>query len=97
MVSGGCIISGTEVRNSVLFTNVRTNSYAVLDHAVLLPNVVVHRSARLRQVVIDGGVIIPEGLVVGEDPNEDAKWFRVTERGTTLITQDMLNRRAAAQ
>jgi glucose-1-phosphate adenylyltransferase len=94
MVSGGCIISGTEVRNSCLFTNVHTNSYAVLDHAVLLPNVTVNRSARLRQVVIDGGVIIPEGLVVGEDPTEDAKWFRVTDRGTTLITQDMLNKRA---
>ncbi len=96
MVSGGCIISGTEVRNSVLFTNVHTNSYAVLDHAVILPNVVVHRSARLRQVVVDGGVVIPEGLVVGEDPHEDAKWFRVTDRGITLITQDMLNKRAAA-
>ncbi|WP_425100259.1 glucose-1-phosphate adenylyltransferase [Tropicibacter sp. S64] len=96
MVSGGCIISGTEVRNSVLFTNVHTNSYAVLDHAVVLPRVVVNRSARLRQVVIDSGVVIPEGLVVGEDPAEDAKWFRVTERGTTLITQDMLDRRDAS-
>ena len=96
MVSGGCIISGTEVRNSVLFTNVHTNSYAVLDHAVLLPRVVVHRSARLRQVVIDSGVVIPEGLVVGEDRSEDEKWFRVTERGTTLITQKMLDKRAAA-
>ena len=96
MVSGGCIISGTEVRNSVLFTNVHTNSYAVLDHAVLLPRVVVHRSARLRQVVIDSGVVIPEGLVVGEDRAEDEKWFRVTERGTTLITQKMLDKRAAA-
>ncbi|HEV8036520.1 glucose-1-phosphate adenylyltransferase [Yoonia sp.] len=96
MVSGGCIISGTEVRNSVLFTNVHTNSYAVLDHAVILPDVVVHRSARLRQVVVDGGVVIPEGLVVGEAPHEDAKWFRVTDRGITLITQDMLNKRAAA-
>ncbi|SDZ24697.1 glucose-1-phosphate adenylyltransferase [Jannaschia faecimaris] len=95
MVSGGCIVSGTEVRNSVLFTNVHTNSYAVLDHAVLLPNVTVNRSARLRQVVIDGGVTIPDGLVVGEDPTEDAKWFRVTDRGTTLITQVMLDRRAA--
>lgn len=96
MVSGGCIISGTEVRNSVLFTNVHTNSYAVLDHAVVLPGVVVHRSARLRQVVVDGGAIIPAGLVVGEDPIDDAKWFRVTERGTTLITQDMLDKRAAS-
>ena len=97
MVSGGCIISGTEVRNSCLFTNVHTNSYAVLDHAVVLPNVVVHRSARLRQVVVDASVVIPEGLVVGEDPVEDAKWFRVTERGTTLITQAMLDKRAASK
>ncbi|WP_373356698.1 glucose-1-phosphate adenylyltransferase [Pseudoroseicyclus sp. CXY001] len=97
MVSGGCVISGTEVRNSLLFTQVHTNSYAVLDHAVVLPYVTVNRSARLRRVVIDRAVTIPEGLVVGEDPDEDAKWFRVTERGVTLITQAMLDRRAEAQ
>ena len=95
MVSGGCIISGTEVRNSVLFTNVHTNSYAVLDNAVVLPDVIVHRSARLRNVVIDKGVVIPEGLVVGEDMDDDKKWFRVSERGKVLITQDMLDRRDA--
>ena len=95
MVSGGCVISGTEVRNSLLFTEVHTNSYAVLDEAVVLPYVTVQRSARLRRVVIDRGVVIPEGLVVGEDPSEDAKWFRVTERGVTLITQPMLDARAA--
>ncbi|MEM8630995.1 MAG: glucose-1-phosphate adenylyltransferase [Pseudomonadota bacterium] len=96
LISGGCIISGTEVRNSLLFTMVHTNSFAVLDHAVLLPYVVVHRSARLTNVVIDRGVEIPKGLVAGEDPEEDAKWFRVTDGGVTLITQDMLNARAAA-
>ncbi|MDS9467712.1 glucose-1-phosphate adenylyltransferase [Paracoccus sp. MBLB3053] len=95
MVSGGCIVSGTEIRNSLLFTEVHTNSYAVLDHAVVLPYVTVHRSARLRKVVIDRGVVIPEGLVVGEDPLEDAKWFRVSPRGVTLITQTMLDKRAA--
>ncbi len=96
MISGGCIISGTEVRNSCLFTNVHTNSYAVLDHAVVLNNVVVNRSARLRNVVIDSDVVIPEGLVVGEDPVDDAKWFRVSEKGVTLITQAMLDARAAS-
>jgi glucose-1-phosphate adenylyltransferase len=96
MVSGGCIVSGTEVRNSLLFTQVHTNSYAVLDHAVVLPYVTVQRHARLRRVVIDSKVVIPEGLVVGEDPQEDAKWFRVSERGVTLITQEMLDRRAAS-
>ncbi|MEL6167145.1 MAG: glucose-1-phosphate adenylyltransferase [Pseudomonadota bacterium] len=96
LVSGGCIISGTEVRNSLLFTQVHTNSYSVLDHAVVLPYVYVARSARLKNVVIDRGVIIPEGLVVGEDPDEDAKWFRVTETGVTLITKRMIEERAAS-
>jgi len=95
MVSGGCIISGTEVRNSLLFTEVHTNSYATLDHAVVLPYVTVGRHARLRRVVIDRGVQIPEGLVVGEDPLEDARWFRVTEKGVVLITKPMLDKRAA--
>jgi len=95
LVSGGCIISGTEVRNSLLFTGVHSNSYSVLDHAVVLPYVTIERSARLTNVVIDRGVVIPNGLVVGEDPEEDAKWFRVSDNGVTLITQDMLDRRAA--
>ncbi|MBT8454806.1 MAG: glucose-1-phosphate adenylyltransferase [Rhodobacteraceae bacterium] len=97
MVAGGCIISGTEVRNSLLFTQVHTNSYAMLDHAVILPYATIERSARLTKVVVDRGVVIPRGLVVGEDPEEDAKWFRVSEGGVTLVTQDMLDRRAAAQ
>ena len=44
--------------------------------------------------MIDSGVIIPEGLVVGEDPTEDGRWFNVTDRGITLITQSMLDQRA---
>ena len=95
MVSGGCIISGTNIRNSLLFSQVQTNSYAALDHCVVLPQVNVARSARLTKCVIDKGVQIPEGLVVGEDPEEDGKWFRVTEGGVTIITQPMLDARAA--
>jgi glucose-1-phosphate adenylyltransferase len=97
MVSGGCIISGTVVRNSLLFTQVHTNSYSVLDQAVVLPYVTVERNARLRKVVIDSGVRIPEGLVVGEDPEEDAKFFRVSEKETTLITQPMVDKWLAAK
>ncbi len=96
LVSGGCIISGTEIRQSLLFTQVHTNSYASLEGAVVLPYVNVARHARLTNVVIDRGVRIPEGLVVGEDPEEDAKWFRVSEGGITLITQDMLDQREAS-
>ena len=97
MVAGGCIISGTEIRRSLLHTQVHTNSYASLDGAVVLPHVTVGRHARLTNVVIDRGVEIPEGLVVGEDREEDAKWFRVSEGGVTLITQPMLDRRSAAK
>ena len=96
LVSGGCIISGTEVRNSLLFTGVHTNSFAALDHAVVLPYVTVGRHARLKNVVIDRGVHIPEGLVVGEEPEKDAKFFRVTDAGVTLITKRMLDARAEA-
>jgi glucose-1-phosphate adenylyltransferase len=96
LVSGGCIVSGTEIRQSLLFTMVHTNSYASLEQAVVLPYANVARHARLSKVVIDRGVRIPEGLVVGEDPEEDAKWFRVSETGVTLITQDMIDRRAAS-
>lgn len=96
LVSGGCIISGTEVRNSLLFSGVHTNSFAQLREAVVFPHAVVERSARLSRVVVDRGVVIPQGLVVGEDPEEDARWFRVTEGGVTLITKPMLARRAEA-
>lgn len=95
LVSGDCIVSGSEVKNSLLFTGVRTHSYSSLEYAVVLPYVTVHRSASLKNCVIDRGVIIPEGLVVGEDPEEDAKWFRRSEGGIVLITQDMLDMRAA--
>ena len=96
MVSGACIVSGTDVRNSLLFTGCMTHSYATLDRVVALPYVTVNRRASLRNCVIDRGVAIPEGLVVGQDPEEDAKWFRRTENGIVLITGAMLDKRAAA-
>jgi len=95
LISGDCIVSGSEVRNSLMFTGGRSHSYSSLDYVVALPRVVVNRKAELAHCIIDSGVIIPEGLVVGQDPEEDAKWFRRTEGGIVLITQDMLNKRAA--
>ncbi|MCC5962040.1 MAG: glucose-1-phosphate adenylyltransferase [Rhodobacteraceae bacterium] len=97
LICGGCIISGTEVRNSLLFTAVHSNSYSTLDHVVALPYVTIGRHARLSRAVVDRGVTIPPGLVVGEDPDEDARWFRVSPGGVTLVTQPMLDKRAAAQ
>ncbi|MFT4231884.1 MAG: glucose-1-phosphate adenylyltransferase [Leucobacter sp.] len=95
LVSGDCIISGADVHNSLVFTGTRVHSYSSLDHAVVLPGVEVARNARLARCVIDSRVRIPEGLVVGEDPEEDARWFRRTAGGIVLITQPMLDRRAA--
>ncbi|KEO59388.1 glucose-1-phosphate adenylyltransferase [Thioclava indica] len=96
LVSGDCIVSGSEVRHSLLYTGVRAHSFSALDQAVVLPYVDIGRNARLSHCVIDRGVQIPKGLVVGEDPDEDAKWFRRTEGGVVLITQPMLDKRAAA-
>ncbi len=80
LVSGDCIISGASLYNSLLFTGVRVNSYSRLEGAVVLPSVKIGRRAQLKNVVIDHGVTIPEGLVVGEDPELDAKRFRRVRR-----------------
>jgi glucose-1-phosphate adenylyltransferase len=96
LISGDCIVSGSEVRNSLLFTGCRTHSFSALEYVVALPRVTVNRKAELKNCVIDSGVVIPEALVVGQDPVADAKWFRRTESGIVLITQDMLNARAKA-
>lgn len=92
LVSGDCIISGSSLHRSLLFTGVRANSYSRLEGAVVLPDVKIGRHAQLRNVVIDRGVIIPEGLVVGEDPELDGRRFRRSENGICLITQAMIDK-----
>jgi len=92
MVSGGCIVSGSSVNRSLLFTGVHTHSWSQIDGAVILPYVEVGRAARLRNVVVDRGVRIPDRLVVGEDPEHDAARFRRTARGVCLITQPMIDK-----
>jgi glucose-1-phosphate adenylyltransferase len=92
LISGGCVISGAAISRSLLFTGVWAHSYATVHETVALPYSQIGRGARLRKAVIDSGVIIPDGLVVGEDPELDAKRFRHTENGVTLITQPMLDK-----
>ncbi|CAI9405596.1 Glucose-1-phosphate adenylyltransferase [Pleomorphomonas sp. T1.2MG-36] len=92
LVSGGCIISGSRVDKSLLFTGVHAHSYSEVEHCVILPYVSVYRGARLTKCVVDKGVTIPPGLVVGEDPELDASRFRRSEGGVCLITQDMIDR-----
>lgn len=92
LVSGGCIISGATLLHTLLFTGVRVHSFAQLEGAIVLPYSDVARGARLRNVIVDRGVHIPEGLIVGEDPELDAKRFRRTHKGRVLITQSMIDR-----
>lgn len=92
LVSGDCIISGSEIHRSLLFSGVLCRSYSHLNEAVVLPECVIGRHANLSKVVIDRGVKIPAGLVVGEDPVLDASRFHRSESGICLITQDMLDR-----
>jgi glucose-1-phosphate adenylyltransferase len=92
LVSGGCVVSGAAVVRSLLFTGVHVHSYASLEGAVVLPYVDVGRNCRLTNVIVDRGVRLPDGLVVGEDPDLDASRFRRTDRGICLITQPMIDR-----
>jgi glucose-1-phosphate adenylyltransferase len=92
VLAGGTIISGATLRRSLVFSRVHVHSYAEISYAVILPEVNIGRSARLRNVIIEHGVRIPEGLVVGEDPVLDAKRFRRTANGVCLITQPMIDR-----
>ena len=90
-VSGGCIISG-EMNRSLLFSSCRVHSYAKVNWSVLLPDVDIGRGARLSRCIVDHAVRIPAGMVIGEDPHEDARRFRRTDNGVTLVTQQMLDR-----
>lgn len=90
MVSGGCLITGSTVRHSVLFSNVRIHSFSEVTDSVILPDVEIRRGCRITRCVIDKGAVIPEGTVIGEDPVEDAKRFYVSEGGIVLVTPDML-------
>jgi glucose-1-phosphate adenylyltransferase len=68
------------------------HSHAHVEGAVILPYVDIGRGAQLKNVVIDRGVRIPDGLVVGEDPELDARRFRRTDKGICLITKPMIER-----
>jgi glucose-1-phosphate adenylyltransferase len=92
LVSGGCIISGALLRRTLLFTGVHVHSYAQVENALILPDADIGRGARLRNVIVEKGVRIPEGLVVGEDQDDDARHFTRTEKGICLITKPMIDR-----
>jgi glucose-1-phosphate adenylyltransferase len=91
LVSGACVISGAHVHHSLLSSRVFVHSHARLDGAMILPNCDIGRHARLRRCIVARDCRIPEGLVVGEDPEEDSRRFYRTDAGVTLISQRMLD------
>jgi glucose-1-phosphate adenylyltransferase len=93
LVSGGCIISGSEVRRSVLFSNVHVQNYCEIEDCVILPNVEIGNNVTLRRVVVDQHCRLPSGLTAGVDPAADRKRFHVTDRGVTIIVPESLGQR----
>jgi glucose-1-phosphate adenylyltransferase len=92
MVSGGCIISGAIVRNSLLFSNVRVNERTSIERSVVLPNVEIGAGCTIQTAILDEACEIPDGMRIGIDRNEDARRFHVTEKGVVLVTPDMLRK-----
>lgn len=92
MVSGGCIISGSTVRRSLLFFKVHIHSYCDVQECVILPGVVIERNCTIKRAIIDRSCVIPEGMTIGVDPEQDkANGFRITDKGIVLVTRDMLS------
>jgi glucose-1-phosphate adenylyltransferase len=94
MVSAGCIISGASVRKSLIFSNCKLHSHSIVEQTVMLPDSEVMKNARIRNAIIDRGSVIPDGMRIGFDVEEDrARGFRVTEGGRTLVTAEMLGQK----
>ena len=90
MVSGGCVVSGSLVRHSLLFSNVRVNSYSEIEDSVILPNAIIGRNCRIKKAIIADDCKVPEGTIIGEDPVADARRFYISEGGVVLVTPEML-------
>jgi glucose-1-phosphate adenylyltransferase len=90
MVSGGCIISGSRVSNSLLFSNVRVHDYSSIDRSVILPRVRVGERCVIRRAIVDVGALVPDGMQIGVDAQADGERFYVTEGGVVLVTAAML-------
>lgn len=97
LVADGVVISGALVRRSLLFGGARVNSFASVEDSVLLPEVRIGRKAMLRRCIVDKRAQVPEGLVVGFDPEQDRMRFHVSPGGVTLITPEMLGQKVFRQ
>ncbi|VAW57766.1 Glucose-1-phosphate adenylyltransferase, partial [hydrothermal vent metagenome] len=90
MVSGGCIVSGAFVCHSLLFSNVTIDNYSKVDSSVILPNVTIGKNCRIFHAIIDKGCVIPDGMIIGKNIEDDKKRFNVSPNGVVLVTPEML-------
>lgn len=90
LISGGCLITGATIRHSVLFSSVRVHSHTLVEDSVVLPDVEIGHNCRIKRCVIDKGSVVPDGMIIGEDPVEDARRFHLSEGGIVLVTPEML-------
>ena len=90
IVSGGCIVSGSSVRRSILFSNVRVYNHSQIEDSVILPNAQIGPSAVVRNAVIDKHCKVPEGMQIGVNLEVDRMRFHVTEKGRVLVVPEML-------
>jgi glucose-1-phosphate adenylyltransferase len=97
LIAGGCILSGARVKRSVLFFATTVENYSLIKDSVILPKVSIGRNCRISRAIIDKGTVIPDGMVIGEDPVEDAKRFHVTPEGIVLVTSAMLGQNLYAR
>jgi len=97
LVAGDCVVSGASLYRTLLSTGARVHSFSELDQAVVLPYCEIGRNVRLKNVVLDRGVSVPEGLVIGEDAEFDQKWFRRTQKGVVLVTAPMIEKYLASK
>jgi glucose-1-phosphate adenylyltransferase len=93
MVAGGCIVSGSQVRHSVLFSNVDVHSFCEIEDSVIFPQVDIGRRCVIRKAVIDKGCKVPPDTQIGVDPEADARNFHVSAGGVVLVTPEMLGQR----
>ena len=90
LVAGGCIISGAQVRESLLFSDVHVEERSIVQASVVLPHVSVGRNCVIRKAILDEGCVLPDGTRIGMDLEADRRRFEVTERGVVLVTPDLL-------
>jgi glucose-1-phosphate adenylyltransferase len=92
MVSGGCIISGAHVNQSLLFSNVHVEERSYVERSVIFPDVRIGAGSVIKRAIVDTGAAVPPGTHIGVNPEEDARRFYMSEAGVALVTRDMAAR-----